>query len=426
MKLTILRDQYMFLTKYIFFIIFIVISIQVPASELKDLSDYLKYAALNNQELKAAFYKWQSAVFKINRVRGLPDPKFTYTQFIENVETRVGPQKRKFGLMQKLPWFGKLGLKEDMAKEGAKALQLDFKLKKLKLFYKIKSLYGEYYYTSKAIQTTKHNMELVKYFESVARTKYKAGRAPHSSIIRSQVEFGKLENKLKSLQEFKAPLVAKINAALNRPQTEPIAWPKTIPKNKIVLKDADLFKALLDNNPQLQSMNHKISKEKFSIALSKKNYFPDFTFGINYIETDDSMMVTKDSGKDPLALSVSINIPMWFSKYNGGVQESVNRHQWIVNKKAQRANNLRAELQMSIYKFKDSQRKINLYRHTLIPKSKQSLGVTQQSFEAGKVNFLSLIDAQRALIEFELLYHKALAQRFKHFAYIEMLVGKTL
>ena len=65
------------------------------------LDSYLDYAARNNPSLEATFNRWKAALERIPQVRSLPDPRFTYRYFIENVETRAGPQKQGFGLSLK-------------------------------------------------------------------------------------------------------------------------------------------------------------------------------------------------------------------------------------------------------------------------------------------------------------------------------------
>ncbi|MHC4620664.1 MAG: hypothetical protein ACYTEQ_23190, partial [Planctomycetota bacterium] len=47
------------------------------------LEDYLRYAALNNAGLKAAFEEWKAALQQVTQSRALPDPRFTYSYFIE-------------------------------------------------------------------------------------------------------------------------------------------------------------------------------------------------------------------------------------------------------------------------------------------------------------------------------------------------------
>jgi outer membrane protein TolC len=89
-------------------------------------------------------------------------------------------------------------------------------------------------------------------------------------------------------------------------------------------------------------------------------------------------------------------------------------------------NQLGADLKLALYHFRDAERKIDLYRDTLIPKGDQSLKVAQLGFQAGKVSFISLIDAERLLLEFQLAYERALADRAKRLSEIETFVNKDL
>ena len=85
-----------------------------------------------------------------------------------------------------------------------------------------------------------------------------------------------------------------------------------------------------------------------------------------------------------------------------------------------------ADLKLVLYNFHDAERKIDLYRDTLIPKADQALNVTQQAFETGKASFLDLIDAQRTLLEFRLAYERALTNRAQRLAEIEMITGEEV
>ena len=54
------------------------------------LDDYVLYAMLNNPGLHAAFDRWKAALEKVAPARTLPDPRFTYANYIKEVETRSG------------------------------------------------------------------------------------------------------------------------------------------------------------------------------------------------------------------------------------------------------------------------------------------------------------------------------------------------
>ena len=139
------------------------------------LDDYIKVGLLRNPGLKASFYKWQAGFERIIQAFSLPDPQFTYTDYIDEVETRVGPQRRAYSLMQKIPLPDKLWIRKDKAFKASEAAYYGFEKQGLELIYKITDAYYEYAYIAKAIALTDENMKLLKTFESVAQTRYASG-----------------------------------------------------------------------------------------------------------------------------------------------------------------------------------------------------------------------------------------------------------
>jgi len=389
------------------------------------LADYLTYAALNNPELEAAFYRWKAALEKVPQARALQDPKFTYGYYIKEVETRVGPQRQKFGIAQTFPWFGKLRLKGGIALEAANAERARYEAVRRALFRKVKDVYYEYYYLGRAIATTEENLALVKHLEKVARARYKAAVGKHPDVIRAQVELGKLGNKLAGLQDLKKPLAAKLNAALNRSLDVPLAFPEKLAGERSVVADSsEVLKRLLKNNPELRALDFAIAKNEKAKALAKKNWYPDITLSLETIDTKGALMHgTKDSGKDPLMATVSINLPLWFGKYDAAEKQASAALRAARAEKKDRANLLSAELSAALYRIRDAERKITLYRDTLIPKAEESLKVTQKAFETASGDFLSLIDAERVLLEFKLSFERAFTDYRKAFAEVEELAG---
>ena len=138
-------------------------------------------------------------------------------------------------------------------------------------------------------------------------------------------------------------------------------------------------------------------------------------------------MAGSDSGKDPVVAMFSMSLPFANrEKYRAAEREAEFRLDAARKERADKVNELSAALQMALYDFRDSERKINLYRDTLLPKARQALEVTRQGFEAGRADFLDLIDAERTLLAFDLSYARAQADRAVSLAEIEMLVGREI
>jgi outer membrane protein TolC len=399
----------------------------VRLPELNDsasLDDFVLYAMLNNSGLRAAYDRWKAALDQVGPSKALPDPRFTYANYIREVETRVGAQEHKFGLAQSFPWFGKLDLQGDMALQEAHAQGQSYEAAKRELMYRVKSIYYEYAYLAESIDITKDNLILLTYLEGVAQTKYKSGAGLQSAVIKAQVELGKLEDRLYSLQDLMRAVAAKLNIALNRPSHMPLPVPKNLPQEKLAFIDDDLFALLRENNPSLKAFDYMTVKEDLAIQLAKKNYFPDVTLGVDYIDTASRLDVNPmDNGKDPVVATLSVNIPIWRQKYDAITAEMRARRRAVVGEKKEKENILMADLEMALFGLRDADRKIDLYWNTLLPKAEQSLKVTELAFTTDKATFLDLIDSQRILLGFQLEHKRALADRAQRVAEIEMITG---
>lgn len=398
----------------------------ISIGELDTLPEYLEYAALNNARLEALFYQWRAALERAPQAGALPDPKFTYGYFIREVETRVGPQDQRFGIGQTFPWFGKTGLRTSKATEAANAEYAMFQAEKLKVFNQVTQVFFEYYYLRQALDITQENIELLKSLERVAQVKVRGGSSV-GGVIKAQVEIGKLEDRMRTLSELREPLVARLNAALNLPSSTQLPWPETMELEVTELDREQLLSRVTETSPELKALEHRLNAEEIGIRLAKKDFYPDVTLGMDYIATGDaSNPNSAGSGKDPVIAMISINLPLWHGKYRAGLREAMNRREGALGNLQNRTNELQAQLKLALYHFEDSERKLRLYQETLMPLATQSLGVAQESYEAGKSDFLELIDAQRLALEFQLAYQRAFADRYQALSEIEMLMGERL
>ncbi len=433
--------------------------------DTSSLPDYLAYAALNNPGLKAAFHEWQAARERAPQARTLPDPRFAYRYYIQEVETRVGPMEQGVGLSQTLPWFGKLDAAGDAAAEAANAARMRYEAAKLALFEEVVAAYTEYAYVHRAIEIVEDNLDLIAYLENVARARYKTDAAGHPDVIRAQVELGRLEDQLHRLQDLRTPIAARLNAALNRSTTAPLPASRAAPDQQMAADDAEVLAWVAQHNPELAALDYQIARAQHEITLARKAYFPDVTIGVDYTDVGtpargapagfgnaaalrsvsrigagagdviDAYAIGRsftpgdradEAGKDIWIASLSLNLPIWRDKYAAGEREAVARKLAATSRKQQRANDLRAAAQRMLYEYRDAQRRITLYRDTLIPKARESIQSTETAFRAGTATFLELVDAERSLLEFELAYARARADRAQHLATLDRLAGRTV
>lgn len=393
------------------------------------LDDYIKAGLENNPGLFAAFYEWESSFAKISQAFSLPDPQFTYTDYIESVETRVGPQRRAYSINQKFPLPDKLWIRKNKAFRASEEAFYNFNRRRLELINKITDAYYEYAYLSKAVLLMKENIKLLKNFESVAQAKYKSGMVQNQDLLKVQVELGKLENDLLSLEDLRLPLVARLNALLYLPKDTMLPWPDETLEDVVLEQKYEevggLYDEAVKNNPELLSLTENIGKNKDALKLAKRDYFPDLTVGVTGIDTGPAVNPnTADSGKDALMVMFSVNVPIWFDRLNAGVQDAKASLKAAESLLENKQNELLSQLALVHYKLRDALRQSYLYKDALLPKAVQTLNATQSGYEGGKVEFLSLIDAQRVLLNFQLAYYRHNANFYQRLSELKSLLGE--
>jgi outer membrane protein TolC len=392
-----------------------------------ELEDYLTFAAMHNAGLQVAFEQWKIAVEQVPQAKSLPDPKFTYGYFIEEVETRVGPQRNKLEIMQTFPWFGEIEARTDAAAAAAKAARKRYEATKLKLFSEVKDTFYEYTYLARAIEIAKENLELIQHFEEVARTKYMAATTGHPDVIRAQIELARLEDRLKTLEELRKPIVARLNAVLNRQSLEMLPWPRKAEFRVAEVSREKMIELLRTRNPELEALDFELVAAKNRVELAKKKFWPDVGVGVGWTDTGSAMNPDmSDSGKDPIILMFTMNLPIWRESYKAAELQAKANFRKASHQKKDAENTIIARAERSLYDFEDSHRKRKLYGDVLIPKSEELLGASETAYKAGTIDFLSLINAQQKLLEFQLHYERAMTDNQQELARLEMLLGADL
>jgi outer membrane protein TolC len=389
------------------------------------LDDCLAYALAHSPAIEAALREHEAALARPAQAGALPDPRVTYGYYFNEVETRVGPMQHMIGLAQALPPAGTLDLRRRQAARMAEASRERMEATRLEVARRVTEAYVELAHLRRAIALTEENIALLGQFERVARARYRVSTASHPDVIRAQLELGRLEDRLRQLNDLRDPLAASLNAALGRDSGAPTPWPDAIPAR--ILDEGDALAGLNSDNPRLRAMLEEIEAQRIGSDLARKQSVPEVTVGVTYTVVGQAVNpATPESGDDPLLASVSLNLPLWREKYDALVRESVARRLATAGARADMLAQLEADAQRALYDHRDAHRRVSLYRDTLIPKATESLRASLTGFEAGTIGFLDLLDTERTLLEFQLSLARARADRAQALARLEALVGGAL
>ncbi len=316
----------------------------IAASE-NSLAAYLTEALFYNEDIKSAQANIIVAQHKTRQTGTLPDPQLGVYYYIESVETRTGPQEAAISLSQAVPWPGKLPLTKKISARDSIIAKARLNAVQLAVTSQVKQIYVEYGFNQKSKQINNENLELLKYLEGVALTKYTSGKLDYSTILKIQIEMAKADDRLRASQDRTLSILARLNSLLGAD----IHTKRSAPQMPFISMN-ETPEALLDharqNSPNLIEARENITKAKLGRELAEKDFLPDLNFSIKTIITDKAEFGDpQDSGNDPIIAGVTVNLPIFRDRRHEAVEQNESTRQSAQTSHNQLLRTLKADIE---------------------------------------------------------------------------------
>ena len=397
------------------------------AGGAETLSSYLEQALNSNDTLRKAKADFRVSMEKTQQAGVLPDPKLVVQYYLEPVETRTGPQNGAIGLSQSVPWFGKLSLLRELKDHEAAIAGTALAAAELMVARQVKEAYIEYGFLGRSKQTVSDNLELLRYLEGVARSRYVGGKSTFFDVLKIQIEMAKTEERFQALTDQAYPMRVHINNLLGAESERARPIPDKLPQVTIEKTEDDIHALSLQNAPLLLTAQQRVAWAQTGKELAEKDYFPDFTFSLKTILTGSAEFGDPpDSGKDPIIAGVNMNLPLFLGRRQAKVDEQEAGIESAESNHREQKRFLETQIEQELYLYREAQRKLVLYQQELLPKVKQQLEVAVNGFQSGETSILELIDAEKSLLKFSLAENRAMADRALAVARLEARAGVVL
>lgn len=383
---------------------FVLIFLEVLLYAQSPITDYLKIAATENPGLRARFKAYQAALEKVDQQGALPDPTLSFGYFISPVETRVGAQRFRLSLSQMFPWMGTTKIREQMASNLAKVKFEEFQEARNSLFLEVHSKWLAIYELEQEIRINEENLEILKTYEPITKTKYEANLVSLADLVRVQIQIDQANTNLDLLRLKRIPLSGDFNTLLNRKLDSPVVVPDTLEvKNTLGLT----IDSVLLNQPRVLAAKAQIEAIDSEQRLADLRRKPNLGIGLDYafVSKRDAPNVD-DNGKDILMPMVSVSLPI-FGKKNRALQ----REAGLKKESAEAnltaiSNGLRNAWNRAGYSIESAETELKLYSEE-IEKTKLLLRVLTGEYSNDSRNFEELLLTQQRLLQLQLAEIKA-------------------
>ena len=398
-----------------------------PATLGKTLDGLLEFAQANNPEYAAMRYEAEAAGERVTPAGALADPKFRTE--LRDI-TKMGEQSAtlsptrvastKYLIMQDLPWFGKRDLKREIAELEAESAQGRARGTWHELATRIKAAHAQLYYIHGNEQLAREILDLMQRLERIAQVRYSGALAAQQDVIRAQTEQTAMRNELIALQNERIQLQSRMNALLARPAGEKLAPPERLRPlpSPAKLEFAALEERVRARNPLLFVEDTRIRSAEKSRELTYKNRYPDFSVGISPIQYQSAIKEWE--------VMFELNIPLQQSSRRAQERESEAMVSAARSRKLATANQVVSDLAENISGIETARQTETLITDSLLPQAELTLRAALSGYENGKVDFATLLDAQRQIRQARQNQIKAQAEARIRLAEIEKLLGEDL
>jgi outer membrane protein TolC len=387
---------------------------------------YIQYALSQNPDIEAARKRVDAAAYRVPQAASLRDPTFGVAVFPEPVQTAAGQQEVGLTANQHLPWFGKLGTRAAAAEADTDVARAQLAATELEVIEQVKRAYYELYFIQRAIRITEDNRNLLLDFVRIAASKYRTGRASQQDVLRAEVEVFNIDNQLIRLRQQLDSSQAKLARLLHVSPDTPVRALAQAPQEQIPQDLQRLYEQAIAGRPELHAQLAAVRRDRRNVDLARLEYYPDLTAGVTWIGTSVAGLSPVANGADAVLLGFSVNVPIYRQRLDAGVREAESR-MVSTTRQYDSLRDRTAEAVKDLYVQATSQYDlVKLFGDDIIPKSQQTLEVSQGAYQVGTVDFLQLIDNWQQLLRFQIAYHRLESQLQQTLATLERVVGGQL
>jgi outer membrane protein TolC len=398
-----------------------------PATAPLQISQLFELGFNQNPAILAAKAKWSQTIETYPQETALEDPMLSFSYYVENVETRVGPQEYAIGISQRIPFPGTLRQKGKIVDKEIEMARLAYEKAVRDFIADLKQAVYELQYLDGAIGITQKNKELLEEILIYAQARYADGSGSLNSVLQAESQLAQLDYDLITVRELRVVQQSVINAILNQPPDTPLpAIAASIPQ-PATFEIAVLENFVQENNQDIQMANVSVGKADESIKLAKKQNRPMFNFGVNYINTGEALNpLMAESGKDPIIVSAGISVPVWIGKNKARVRYAEEQKDATQHQADSVKNQWQVKLRQTLFQLQNAMRQVTLYQDHLIPQAQHSMAVAEEWNRTKEGSVSENLEVQSVWLNFNLAALRARVDYAQKFAELERIAGGSL
>jgi outer membrane protein TolC len=307
-------------------------------------------------------------------------------------------------------------------KAGGAAADSDYyrymhEMKELETVNSARAAYYELYKTVKYIDITGGAASVLKQISNIAFAKYNQGVVSQQDVVKSDLETDLLQNDLLTLNRQKESDLQRIRQLTADDNfLTGTAYSLDDPVIPELTKGFDEIKAMvLASAPEIKAAAAGKASAENMRNMAIADYLPDL-----------NILFKKNiqPGSNDYELMVEAEVPLWFlNNQQADIGEKWEMAESRTSGLKETRDRLEFEAKDHYETIKADYRLMDLYKSKLIPQAEAGLKSAMTSYQSKKIEFMTLLDSERMLLDMKKDYYMRLTEYLMHFRMLEELSG---
>ncbi|MCH8276802.1 MAG: TolC family protein [Bacteroidetes bacterium] len=399
-------------------------SLQAANLELELL---IEEALSANPELGALKSRWEAFEARVGPAGALEDPVLKFEA--SNVPlggldfSSTSMSGKQIVLSQSVPFPGTLRAKEEAAEYSSLAAESDLRDLEGTVVNLVKQSYFTLAFVDRAIGVTENNEDLLRSFVRIAQTKYEVGQGLQQDVLKAQVSLSALKARLIRLRTRRAVTEARLNLVLNRAVDQPVGQTDAVTLTTFDTNFESMASTALESRPILQKLTYTRRSFEAKERLAERLGRPMMMFSLGYRQRD-FMAFDPVEGGDFFSVGVGFTLPIYRGRKQKQMAAEARANARMTDARLEATRQqVRFNVRALLLAIDEHRREADLFRTAILPQAEQALASARAGYPVNKVDFLTLLNNQVTLLNFEIDAYRHVTEHEKKIAELEAVVG---
>jgi outer membrane protein TolC len=288
----------------------------------------------------------------------------------------------------------------------------------------VKTAYFELAFVAESARLVEKNKQVLEQFLKISESRYSVGQGNQADVLKAQTQLSKMADELIKLARERRSIEAELARALGRESGTGAPVPAALRLPATPLQLDPLLESARKDRPQLLGLRSLVERAGKALDLARQDNYPDFDVKFAYGQRDKTLDgMPRD---DLVSITVAINLPVWReSKRDPRIAEAMAMRDQAMDLYQAQLNELSSKLRQQVANAEQSLKSAQLYETGILPQARLAVESSLAAYRVNRADFLSLLDSQMTVLNYEVSHASALANYNKAIAEIDLLTGKA-